>query len=132
MSATYSKKVGAGQQTKFNECSENPIWNIKQMNRIIGNAWASWLGIKGASSKGSPFTSKDGTQYVILWTTVWANNPNVSQHAIGRNLGFYHLQSILSSEDSDNLEKSQQISCKAKNHHWMLVTFDHPVMAITR
>ena len=66
---------------------------------------------------GSPLCEQLREQIVLQFK-------NVSQHTMQETEEFLHLQSIISSKHSENLEKSLHVSGNAENQHWMPVTFD--------
>lgn len=67
------------------------------------------------------FTNKDGEPFTTYWKFVCANRPTVKQQCFPKgNLGFRHLQPIISPKDSETLEKS--LCARGKGNNQLPVT----------
>lgn len=76
-----------GKKRKIEECSKDTFWNILQKNRLIGNSWVLWLGVKGESPKKACSQARMGQGSPLYEQLVQQFKINVSQYTMARSWG---------------------------------------------
>ncbi len=129
MRATHSKKVGTGSNKrpeKLNVHIRNSWRTNLQLIRSIGNmigykkSLSEWQCLSEVKmGRGSPIPP------MLRRNILEQYQKGVSQRKIAKSLKlqYHHLQCIISSKDSENLEQSLCVRVKAGKPYWMPVIF---------
>lgn len=87
MPATRSKRAGPRQRKDWESWGTfNIVWIIPQVNRLMGDRWASWSGIKGVSLKSSIIhKQRCGIAYHFVKNDVskWHLNMHLQETSMG-------------------------------------------------
>ncbi len=128
MRATHSKKVGTGSNKrpeKLNVHIRNSWRTNLQLIRSIGNmigykkSLSEWQCLSEVKmGRGSPIPP------MLRRKNSWSNiRKEFLREKLQRVWSYHHLQCIISSKDSENLEQSLCVRGKAGKPYWMPVVF---------
>ncbi len=126
MRATHSKKVGTGSNKRPEKLNVH-IRNRWRTNLLLIRSIGNMIGYKKSLSewqclsevkmgRGSPIPP------ILRRKIVEQYQKGVSQRTIAKR-SYHHLQCIISSKDSENLEQSLCVRVKAGKPYWMPVIF---------